>query len=60
MRNKRFKTSISLDCELIDQIKAEAARERRSVSQLIEIWIEEGLAVHQSLREGTQGEQPKQ
>jgi hypothetical protein len=57
---KKFNTSIRLDCDLLDEIKAEAARENRSVSQLIEIWIRQILAVQQSLREDTQGEQPKQ
>jgi hypothetical protein len=57
---KKFKTSVTLDCDLIDQVKAEAARERRSVSQLIEIWIEEGLEFTKSLREGAPREQPKQ
>jgi hypothetical protein len=55
---KKFKTSVTLDCDLLDQIKAEAAQQRRSVSWLIEFWITEALAVQQSLREGK--EPPKQ
>jgi hypothetical protein len=56
---KKFSTSVTLDCDLLDEVKAEAARENRSVSQLIEIWIREVLAVQQSLREGNK-ERPKQ
>jgi hypothetical protein len=56
---KKFSTSVTLDCDLLDEIKAEAARENRSVSQLIEFWIREVLAVQQSLRESIP-ESPKQ
>jgi hypothetical protein len=57
---KKFSTSVTLDCDLLDEIKAVAARDGWSVSALIETWIKAGLAVQQSLREENQGEQPKQ
>jgi hypothetical protein len=41
--SKKFKTSITLDNELIDRIKAEARRHRWSVSQLMQIAIEDWL-----------------
>jgi hypothetical protein len=44
MPNKRFKTSITLDWKLLDQVKVEAKKHRRSVSQLIEMAIEDWLA----------------
>lgn len=39
----RLKTSLSLDRALHARIKQEAKRQRRSVSSLVEIWIEDEL-----------------
>ena len=41
---KKKKTSVSLTDNLLDQLRTEAKRQRRSVSQLIEIWLEDALA----------------
>ena len=51
--NNKIKTSVSLDIHLMEKVKSEAARERRSVSQLIELWLEEALAVRDSVTETT-------
>lgn len=39
----KVKTSVSLRRETLRKLKAEAKRSRRSVSQLVEIWIEDTL-----------------
>ena len=39
----KIKTSISLDPGVLDRLKQEAGCQRRSVSALVELWIEERL-----------------
>ncbi len=39
----KTKTSLSLNRKTLEIVKREALRQRRSVSQLVEIWIEDGL-----------------
>ena len=39
----KLKTSVTLDAELATKLKAEATRQRRSMSQLVEIWLEDML-----------------
>jgi len=39
----KIKTSLSLNQRTLTKVKREAARQRRSVSGLVEIWIEDEL-----------------
>lgn len=39
----KIKTSLSLNRSTLTKVKLEAARQRRSVSGLVEIWIEDNL-----------------
>lgn len=39
----KVKTSVSIERATLRRLKAEAKRRRRSVSQLVEIWIEDEL-----------------
>lgn len=41
----KVKTSLSIRRETLRKVKAEAKRRKRSVSQLVEIWIEETLTL---------------
>jgi hypothetical protein len=52
-KRMKVKTSVSLDTHVMEKLKSEAARDRRSVSQLIEMWLEDALAVRESLKETT-------
>jgi Family of unknown function (DUF6364) len=42
----KIKTSLSLSQATLRKVKREAKRQRRSVSQLVEIWIESAPAVN--------------
>ena len=49
---RRRKMSVTLKDELVGKLKVEAKKDRRSLSQLIEIWLEDALAVQRSPRNG--------
>jgi hypothetical protein len=44
----KVRTSICLDGGLLHKLKREALRQRRSVSQLIEIWVQDVLLWRES------------
>lgn len=52
----KIKTSLSLSKQTLRKVKREAKRQRRSVSQLVEIWIESAPALNGDKSEAGQPE----
>jgi hypothetical protein len=52
----KVKTSLSLERATLRKLKAEALRARRSVSQLVDLWIEEKLDGKPARKPGRQRE----
>jgi hypothetical protein len=49
---KRTKTSVSLENKLLGELRVEARSHRRSLSQIIEMFLVDALSVHRSLKLG--------
>jgi hypothetical protein len=45
----KVKISLSLDQVIIEKLKAEAVKDRRTVSQLVEIWLQDAITMKEAL-----------